>query len=180
MENGLRCEGGGLFMKTEQAIINESLFTSRTDEWGTPKNFFDRLHKEFNFTLDPCASGHNAKCEVYYTIEDDGLTKDWRGESVFCNPPYGRKIAKWVEKCWEESRKSNTLVVMLIPARTDTRYWHEWIFPYAKEIRFVKGRLKFEGGAGNENSAPFPSAVVVFDPEWSFIYGGRTTVMERD
>lgn len=135
------------------------MFSSKTDEWSTPQDFFNKLNKEFNFTLDPCATPENAKCEKYYTKEDDGLKQDWSGETVFCNPPYGRVIKDWVKKCYEESRKENTTVVMLIPARTDTSYFHDYIYNKAKEIRFIRGRLKF-GNA--KNSAPFPSIVVVF------------------
>ena len=135
------------------------MFSSKTDEWSTPQDFFDELNKEFNFTLDPCATPENAKCEKYYTKEDDGLKQDWSGETVFCNPPYGRGIKDWVKKCYEESKKPNTTVVMLIPARTDTSYFHDYIYHKAKEIRFIRGRLKF-GNA--KNSAPFPSMVVIF------------------
>lgn len=135
------------------------MFSSKTDEWSTPQDFFDELNKEFNFTLDPCATPENAKCEKYYTKEDDGLKQDWSGETVFCNPPYGRAIKDWVKKCYEESKKPNTTVVMLIPARTDTSYFHDYIYHKAKEIRFIRGRLKF-GNA--KNSAPFPSMVVIF------------------
>ena len=135
-------------------------FSSKTNEWATPQDFFDKLNKEFNFTLDPCATHENAKCDKYYTIEDDGLKQSWKGETVFCNPPYGRQIKDWVEKAYNESKEGAT-VVMLIPSRTDTKYWHKWIFPNA-EIRFIKGRLKF---GGSKNSAPFPSAVVIFRKE---------------
>jgi site-specific DNA-methyltransferase (adenine-specific) len=116
------------------------------------------LNKEFQFTLDACALPENAKCRLFFTPEEDGLARDWSAHTVFCNPPYGRKISAWVEKCYRESRKRNTKVVMLIPARTDTVYFHRFIYEIA-EIRFVKGRLKF-GNA--RNSAPFPSMVVIF------------------
>lgn len=135
------------------------MFSSATDEWATPKDFFDTLNEEFDFTLDPCASTDNAKCDKFYTKEQDGLKQDWSGERVFCNPPYGKVIGDWVRKCSEESKKPNTTVVALIPARTDTRYFHEFIYRKAREVRFVKGRLKF---GGCKNSAPFPSMVVVF------------------
>ena len=135
------------------------MFSSKTDEWETPQDFFDELDREFNFTLDPCATPQNAKCKKYYTKTEDGLKQDWQGETVFCNPPYGKVIKNWVKKCYEESRKPNTTVVMLIPARTDTTYFHEYIYKKAKEIRFVRGRLKF---GNSKNSAPFPSMVVVF------------------
>ena len=135
------------------------MFSSKTDLWATPQEFYDKLNAEFQFTLDPCATSQNAKCEKYYTKKEDGLKQNWQGETVFCNPPYGRVIKDWVKKCYEESRKENTTVVMLIPARTDTNYFHDYIYNKAKEIRFIRGRLKF-GNA--KNSAPFPSMVVVF------------------
>lgn len=135
------------------------MFSSKSDAWTTPQGFFDELDKEFSFTLDPCATSENTKCSKYYTIKEDGLRQDWQGETVFCNPPYGRAIRNWVKKCYEESKKPKTTVVMLIPARTDTSYFHDFIYQKAREIRFVRGRLKF-GNA--KNSAPFPSMVVVF------------------
>ena len=135
------------------------MFSSHTDLWSTPQDFFDNLNKEFDFTLDPCATPQNAKCKKYYTIQEDGLLQNWGGEIVFCNPPYGRHIADWVKKCYTESLKPNTQVVMLIPARTDTSYFHEYIYHRAKEIRFVRGRLKF---GESKNAAPFPSMVVIF------------------
>lgn len=139
--------------------MNSVLFSSKGEVWETPQDFFDRLNAEFHFTLDPCALPSNAKCQKFYTPEDDGLSKDWGGEITFCNPPYGRKIYDWVRKCSEESKKPGTRVVMLIPARTDTKYFHEFIYNKATDIRFVRGRLKF---GGSKNSAPFPSMVVVF------------------
>lgn len=135
------------------------MFSSKTSEWETPQDFFDKLNEEFNFTLDPCATPQNAKCKKFYTIKEDGLKQNWQGETVFCNPPYGRAIKDWVRKCYEESKKPNTIVVMLIPARTDTTYFHDYIYKKARDIRFVKGRLKF---GNSKNSAPFPSMVVVF------------------
>ena len=136
------------------------MFSSETDLWSTPQDFYNNLHNEFNFTLDPCATIENAKCQKYYTKEQNGLKQDWSGETVFCNPPYGKDLKNWVRKCYEESLKENTKVIMLIPARTDTKYFHDFIYHNAKEIRFVKGRLKF---GGSKNSAPFPSMVVVFE-----------------
>lgn len=140
-------------------MINAALFSSSTDEWATPQWLYDSLNEELGFTLDPCALPSNAKCEKYFTPQDNGLLQDWGGEIVFCNPPYGKAIANWVRKCSEESKKPNTTTVMLIPARTDTRYFHDYIYRKAKEIRFIKGRLKF-GGA--KTSAPFPSMIVIF------------------
>jgi site-specific DNA-methyltransferase (adenine-specific) len=136
------------------------MFSSKSNDWATPQDFYNQLDAEFEFTLDPCASQSSAKCSSFYTADDDGLSKDWEGHTVFMNPPYGRKIGNWIQKAYEEGEKSNTRVVALIPARTDTKYWHNYCMK-ATEIRFVKGRLKF--GQGNtKNSAPFPSAVIVF------------------
>ncbi len=137
--------------------INKGLMSSNTAEWATPQSFFDELNAEFNFTLDPCASFENAKCKKFYTKEDNGLLQSWAGERVFCNPPYGKEINAWVKKCFDES-KAGTLVVALLPSRTDTKYFHDYIYKRA-EIRFIKGRLKF-GEA--KNAAPFPSMVVVW------------------
>lgn len=133
-------------------------YSSKSNEWATPQNLFDELNDEFNFTLDPCATDENAKCSKYFTIEDDGLSKDWSNDVVFMNPPYGREIKKWIMKAYEESLNGAT-VVCLIPARTDTTYWHDFIFGKANDIRFLKGRLKF---GNSKNSAPFPSAIVVY------------------
>ena len=139
--------------------MNKVIFSSKNDVWSTPQAFFDQLNDEFRFTLDACALQENAKCKQYFTPEINGLMQDWGGHTVFVNPPYGKKIAAWVEKCYHESRKENTKVVLLIPARTDTVYFHRFIYRNAKEIRFIKGRLKF-GDASN--SAPFPSMLVIF------------------
>lgn len=133
-------------------------YSSKKMDWETPQDFFDKLNAEFNFTLDAAASHENKKCPKYFTKDDDGLSLDWRGETVWLNPPYGRELPKWVEKAYEESRKKNTTVVMLIPSRTDTRYFHDYIYGKA-EIRFVKGRLKFVGA---KDAAPFPSMVVIY------------------
>lgn len=133
-------------------------YSSKSNEWATPQNLFDELNDEFNFTLDPCATDENAKCSKYFTIEDDGLSKDWSNDVVFMNPPYGREIKKWIKKAYEESLNGAT-VVCLIPARTDTTYWHDFIFDKADDIRFLRGRLKF---GNSKNSAPFPSAIVVY------------------
>lgn len=133
------------------------MMTSNTPEWATPQNFFDELNKEFGFTYDVCATKENAKCPNYYTKEQDGLLQCWDYETIWCNPPYGREIGKWVKKA---SEAEGGVVVMLLPARTDTRYFHQYIYKEPNvEIRFIKGRLKFGDG---KNSAPFPSMVVVF------------------
>ena len=135
------------------------MFSSKTDLWSTPQDFYNKLNEEFNFNLDPCSTHDNAKCEKHFTIEDNGLIQSWEGHIVFCNPPYGRELRSWVEKAHNEAKKENTTVVMLIPARTDTSYFHDFIYGKAKEIRFIRGRLKF---GESKNSAPFPSMVVVF------------------
>lgn len=132
------------------------MFSSKTDMWETPQDFFDELNDEFSFTLDVAASDHNAKCYHYYTQHEDGLKMPWHGV-VWCNPPYGREIGKWVKKAYFEAILGTT-VVMLIPARTDTKWFHDYILGKA-EVRFIRGRLKF---GGSKNSAPFPSMVVIF------------------
>ena len=138
--------------------MNDVMYSSKSELWGTPQQFFDELNKEFGFDLDPCALPSNAKCDRFFTPEEDGLAQNWGGARVFCNPPYGKDISKWVRKSYEESKKPNTLVVMLLPARTDTAYFHDYIYHKA-EIRFVRGRLHFNE---SKNSAPFPSMVVIF------------------
>jgi len=135
------------------------MFSSKNDKWTTPQQFFDKLDKTIGFTLDPCATEASAKCDTFYTEEEDGLTKDWAGYRAFVNPPYGRKIGSWVKKSYEESLKGDTVVALLIPARTDTKYWHEYCMRAAC-IYFVKGRLKF---GDSKNAAPFPSAVIIFN-----------------
>lgn len=134
------------------------MFSSANEVWETPQDFFDKLNEEFHFDLDPCALPENAKCETFFTPEQNGLIQNWGGYRVFCNPPYGRNLKTWVRKCYEEGQKPNTIVVMLIPARTDTSFFHDYIYHKA-EIRFIRGRLKF---GGCNNAAPFPSMVVIF------------------
>jgi len=134
------------------------MFSSKTDLWATPLEFFQKINKVFDFDLDVCALPENAKCESYYTPEVDALTKDWLGV-CWMNPPYGRGIDKWVEKAYNEYKAHNSTIVCLLPARTDTRWWHNYCTK--GEVHLLKGRLKF-GEA--KNSAPFPSAVVVFRP----------------
>ena len=135
------------------------MFSSKTDLWETPQEFFDKLNKEFGFTIDVCALPENAKCKEFYTPEQDGLIQPWNG-ICWCNPPYGREIGKWVMKGLSARDAGNT-VVMLLPARTDTKWFHDSILGKA-EIRFIRGRLKFGDG---RNSAPFPSMVAVFRPQ---------------
>lgn len=136
----------------------ELMFSSKTDLWETPQDFFDELNDEFHFELDVCALPENAKCRRYYTPDMNGLSLPW--DSVcWCNPPYGREIGNWVRRAWFSSAAGNT-VVMLLPARTDTRWFHDYIYQKERvEIRFLKGRLKF---GGCKNNAPFPSMIVIF------------------
>lgn len=149
--------------------INKALFSSASDEWSTPQDLFDVLNKEFNFTLDACASDTNHKCDKYFTQQTDGLSQKWEGV-VWVNPPYS-DIKAWIKKAYEESQQGYCeKVVLLIPARTDTKIWHEYC-QLGTDIRFIKGRLKF-GDA--KNCAPFPSAIIVFSNPDSdeYIYGG--------
>ena len=131
--------------------------SSLSNEWTTPRELFEELDAEFHFTLDAASTDENALCEQHYTIDDDGLKQEWVG-SVWLNPPYGREIGAWMQKAAQSNRGGVT--VCLVPARTDTRWWHEWIVGHATEVRFIRGRLKF----GNSGSgAPFPSAIVIYD-----------------
>ena len=141
------------------------VMTARThDEWGTPKELFKALDEEFHFTLDPCASDSNHKCDRYFTKDDNGLEKSWGGQNVFCNPPYS-KIRDWAKKCCEESRRAN-VIVMLSPARVDTRWFHNYVYGKA-EIRFLMGRLRYEqeDGTPSENPAPFPAMIAIYRRE---------------
>ena len=142
-------------------MINKGLFTSNKEDWETPQDLFDELDREFDFFLDVCATKENTKCKRYFTKEDDGLKKDWymenscKGNYLWMNPPYGREIGDWIKKASEERQ-----VVALLPARTDTKYFHDYIYNKPNvEIRFLKGRLKF---SNSKNSAPFPSMIVIF------------------
>lgn len=136
----------------------ELMFSSKTDEWPTPQYFFDGLDAEFKFNLDPCCTKETAKCKIFFTREDDGLSKSWSGHTVFMNPPYGRGINDWMRKAYMESLAGAT-VVCLVPARTDTAWWHDYAMK--GEVRLLRGRLKFGDAKSN---APFPSAVIVFRP----------------
>lgn len=138
--------------------MNSVHFMSETVEWETPQDFFDKFDAVHKFTLDVCATPDNAKCVRYFTKETDGLSQHWIG-SCWMNPPYGRAIGKWVKKAYESSQ-GGALVVALLPARTDTKWFHDWIYQKnGVNIEFIKGRLKFGGHKGN---APFPSMVVTF------------------
>lgn len=145
----------------------EALFSRKSVLWETPQDLFDKLDAEFHFDLDACALPENAKCARHYTPEQDGLSQPWEG-AVWCNPPYGRGVGAWVQKAVQSALEGAT-VVMLLPARTDTKWFHQWIYRRA-EIRFLSGRLKF-GGA--KNSAPFPSMVVAFGKDWWKIWKAK-------
>ncbi|QHZ55797.1 adenine methyltransferase [Brevibacillus sp. NSP2.1] len=144
-------------IKTSDNIINKAMFKSEREEWETPQEFFDKLNDEFGFQLDVCALPTNAKCERYFTPDDDGLHQEWTGV-CWMNPPYGREIGKWVKKAYESAKQGAT-VVCLLPARTDVKWWHDYCMK--AEIRLVRGRMKFVGA---DNMAPFPNAVVIFSP----------------
>lgn len=132
--------------------------SSKDHTWETPQDLFDNLNKVFNFKTDVCALPETAKCDNYFTPEIDGLKQDWN-DVCWCNPPYGRMQKDWIKKALEESQKNNSTIVLLIPAKTDTKIWHEVIFEDSSAVCFIKGRLRF--GSAKEN-APFPSAIVVF------------------
>ena len=140
--------------------ITSALYSNRTDERPTPRSFFNELNAEFKFTLDPCASKANTTCATFFTKKDDGLLQDWKDHRVFCNPPYGKTMRECAKKCYEASQEG-ALVVLLAHARTDTRWFHEWVYDKAHEIRFVRCRLRFGDGT---QSAPFPFMVAVFLP----------------
>ena len=148
--------------------MNKALLSSNHNEWETPQELYDALNAEFGFDLDPCATHENAKCKLYYTKDEDGLSRPWHkvAGTVFMNPPYGREIGRWIKKAYYECLKGTT-VVALIPARTDTSYWHDYCIK--GEIRFIRGRLKFKGlnSRGEyvvNQPATFPSAIVIFKP----------------
>ncbi len=143
----------------------EVLLSSKDMCWCMPQYFFDKLNKEFSFVLDAAATDKTAKCSLYFTPENDGLSQSWDcGGAVFCNPPYGREISKWVKKAYMEANKGKNPIVLLIPARTDTTYFHDYIYGKA-EIRFIRGRIRFTDENGNlaDAPAPFPSMVVVYN-----------------
>jgi len=138
--------------------LNRGLFTSARGDWATPQEVFDGLDAEFHFDLDPCAVPETAKCKQYYTgIE--GLLRPWDGR-VFCNPPYGRYIGNWVQKCAGAVHQEAQIVVALLPSRTDTAWFHDYVLS-CDEIRFMRGRLHFDG---YDNGAPFPSLIAIWRP----------------
>ena len=137
-------------------MINKGMMTSNSNDWATPQKFFDEWNEVFKFETDVCASAKNAKCKQYFNENVDGLKQKWIGV-CWCNPPYGRKIGKWVEKAYKESQINDSTVVLLLPARTDTRWFHDYIYN-KHDVVFIKGRLKFNDG---DNPAPFPSMIVI-------------------
>jgi site-specific DNA-methyltransferase (adenine-specific) len=143
---------------------NAALMSSRSEMWGTPPDLFAMLNRAYRFRLDAASNGANALCPCYFTKDEDGLTQDWsRYRRVWLNPPYGRTIGLWMRKAYEESRKG-CIVVALVPARVDTKWWHEQVVGKAR-VTFLKGRLKFINEAGRSRyPAPFPSALVVYEP----------------
>lgn len=138
--------------------INSGMLSSLKHDYETPPELFDTLDDIFHFVIDAAASDNNAKTGTYFTEEDDGLVQDWT-DTTWVNPPYGREIPKWVKKAYHESVLHKIVVVMLLPARTDTAWFHDFIMPHAYEICFIRGRIRF---VGTSNSAPFPSMIVVF------------------
>ena len=150
--------GGGVNLDGDDMTIQKAMVSSKSNEWSTPKWFYDLLDKEFNFTLDPCSTHENTKCKKHYTLEDDGLSKDWSKDVVFMNPPYGGHAGKWIEKACVEADRG-AIVACLIVAAPHRSYWHDYIFPRATQIRWLRGRLAF-GDA--KETAPFGSAIVIF------------------
>ena len=140
------------------ATRNNGRYNGNGREWQTPPEVFDPLHAEFAFTLDPCATAQSAKCSRFFTEADDGLSKSWAGERVFLNPPYGREIYAWTRK----ARESGALVVGLLPASTDLAWWHEDVVPFASEIRWLRGRVRFLTGGPYRASGFFASVIVVW------------------
>ena len=135
----------------------ETLFSNNIDEWKTPIDLFNKLDREFEFILDAAATVENHLCPFFFTAEQDALKYDWGGFAVWCNPPYSQ-IKTWIRKCYFEGHKPNTTVVVLVPSRTDTRWWQNYV-QHRSEVRFLPGRLRFSEAT---NNAPFPSAIVIF------------------
>jgi phage N-6-adenine-methyltransferase len=145
--------------KAEPTVMTKGMMSSERSDWETPPEVFDPLHAEFGFTLDVCATAETAKCIAYFGPAEDGLKQPWLSRVCWMNPPYGREIGKWVQKAYEESKKGAT-VVCLLPARTDTRWWHTYCTD--AEVRFIRGRVKFIRDGVQTAGTPFPSAVVIF------------------
>lgn len=164
--NGLRT---GLMM-----TINRALLSSERTTWETPPELFRKLNDEFRFDLDVCAFPENAKCDRFYCPDVNGLIQEWAGR-CWCNPPYGRGIGDWIEKAARSAETTADVVVCLVPARTDTAWWHDWAVK-ASEIRFLRGRVRFVGAV---SCAPFPSAVLVFRRRWWELDGAGVVCSER-
>lgn len=141
----------------------ETLFSSANCEWETPPDLFEKLNRKYHFTLDAASTDANALCKEHYTREQNGLLQSWKtGGAVWCNPPYGKDIVKWVRKAWEESQ-TGQLIVLLIPARTDTKWFHDYVYHKAA-IYFLRGRLKYGlNGKQARNNAAFPSMIIVYN-----------------
>ena len=156
--------------------VDKVMYSSDRDDWETPPELFATLDNFYNFKIDAAASAKNAKCETYFTKEDNGLLQDW-DKTTWCNPPYGREVAMWIQKGCEESEKHNSTVVMLVAARVGTIWFHEYVFNRAREVHFIKGRLNFVGG---KYVAPFYSMVVVWQGEMGYIGYTEFYAMSRD
>lgn len=150
------------------------MFSSATDDWATPQDFFDKLNREFKFEVDVCASASNAKAPTFFDKEANGLAQDWRGV-CWMNPPYGRGIDAWMRKGYTSARENGATVVCLVPARTDTKWWHD--YAARGEVFFVPGRLRF-GDA--KHNAPFPCAVVVFRPQVAYAFAAAAIQEARE
>lgn len=141
--------------------VNKSL---KSIEWGTPPEIFNPLNDEFNFTLDVCANENNSRVARFFTQHNNGLVQSWDNEVCWCNPPYGREVQKWCKKAYEQSKKGTT-TVLLIPCKTNTKWWHKLVIPYA-EVRFLSGRVKFvyPNGEQSTQALPWPLAFVIYKP----------------
>lgn len=158
-----KSSGNGSLSSNSRFDGFKAMMSSTHMDWATPSYLYEQLNSEFGFTIDVCASDWNAKHERYWTVQDDALSKDWSGEKCFMNPPYGRGIKRWVRKAYEESLKG-ALVVGIIPSRTDTSYWHDYIEGKA-EVRFIRGRVRFVRPNSKLENAPFASAIIVWRPK---------------
>lgn len=150
-------------LATSASALPRMLFTSDSDEWATPQVLVNWLNQTFTFTLDAASTHENAKCERHFTIEDDGLSQSWAGERVWLNPPYSQ-ISPWMKKAYESARDDRSTVVCLVAARTDTRWWQDWVKGKANEVEFLAGRVTFSRPGKDANTAPFPSAIVIYRP----------------
>ncbi|MFY7908427.1 MAG: DNA N-6-adenine-methyltransferase [Emticicia sp.] len=151
--------GFAFFLMNDLKRMNiKAFFSHKNTVWSTPQGFFDELDKKYNFTTDVCATSENTKCAIFFSPETDGLQQEWTG-TCWMNPPYGKEISSWVKKAHLEVSTGKCKVIALLPARTDTKWFHELILGKYK-VEFIKGRLKF---SDSKNSAPFPSMLVIFE-----------------